>query len=1280
MSEPDSTPPPDRSAATEAWQSLRPAPDLAGTGDAFDPPTVRSGSIGSSSPPARTGSSATGTPLPLPGDRIDSFVLEESIGVGGMGAVFRALDLRLDRHVALKILPPEQARDPEVVQRFYQEGRAAARLDHENIARVFTIGHDALYHFIAFEYIEGTTIRQRVERNGPLSVSEAINYTLQIATALVHASERGVVHRDIKPSNIIVTPQGRAKLVDMGLARRFERGGDDGLTQSGMTLGTFDYISPEQARDPRDVDVRSDLYSLGCTLFHMLGGRPPFPEGTVLQKLIQHQEEVPPDIRELNPLVPVELANVLSKLMAKDRDRRYQTPEQLVRDLLIIAGTLGLRSVSPEGLVWMSAARPAAWEQHLIWGVPVLAFAVVVAGLVWWGQETSAPPVISYASVPELRVKPVAAKNAAEPKDAVLVGSDPKKEPAPPPTESVPPRDISLDSSDDLLARLAVAPARSIVVLNDDGPYLIGDEALDRTSTPRLIHRDLTIKAAAGVRPVIRLAREAPGGEASPAALFDFEGGHITLDGLRFEVSGGVADGLAALRTDGTELTVRRCVFRRTGSRSGTAAHAAAIVARGKAGATSGDRPAAIVVDASHFDPGQAALVAKGAVDVQFRDCTIAASGTAFWFENPLGTAGTPVELRLKHDSIVAGNEPVFRFEGSDPRIWVDDTVIAPGRDAELSLVSADEPARLSWSGRANLFGRVGTFLQSSDSHARFDPVRDAARWSESLAGVRETGSSFTSEPVWDEADPAQSLTQDAANPSRAFRIAQSRADRSDAGARQGPFGTLASGTRLVALAPDAPRDRPRSPEPRPEAPSPMPPAAPTVDPDFPAPMPKPANSPGTPMPPPANPETGAEPMTMPPMRRDETPAVAEQGEPARAENRPAPASSNPPAAVAAATSPNVPITADSGLVQTTEQFREALRQPRERGSILRVAPDADIELARLAVDGNDHWILRAERGPKPPRIRFRPSAQPSKNPSNWEAGIELSAGALQLEGFDIILPRPTTGREGRWAAFGLGLGAELTLINCTVTVEGESPDSAAFIVRAPDHDRPAEAGARKPPRLRLTDCLVRSGGDLIDVGAAVGIELDMNNAVISTGGSMLHAHGCPRGTAGPPVKLDIELRQVSARTAGGLVLLESAAGEPDLPVADVSARDSVLTTTLDGDPLLRVDGQDALSTLSDRIRWEGHRVAYHQITAYRRDQSAQIGSVPNIYDRPSWNVAVGPKEADPIHGDLKFIRDWDAERPAWLLNRDDMRLATDSPARASGADLPRIPVAPSGL
>src|SRR5207244_825540 len=124
---------------------------------------------------------------------------------------------------------------------------------------------------------------------------------------------------------------------------------------------------------PRDVDVRSDLYSLGCTLFHMLAGRPPYPEGTVLQKLLQHQGDPPPDILALNPAVPPDLAAILRKLMAKDRDRRFQTPEQLVRDLLNVAGSLGLRPVSSEGLVWIPTTHPPAWERHLFWGLPVAA-------------------------------------------------------------------------------------------------------------------------------------------------------------------------------------------------------------------------------------------------------------------------------------------------------------------------------------------------------------------------------------------------------------------------------------------------------------------------------------------------------------------------------------------------------------------------------------------------------------------------------------------------------------------------------------------------------------------------------------------------------------------------------------------------------------------------------------------------------------------------------------------------------------------------------------------
>ncbi|HVX60986.1 MAG TPA: serine/threonine-protein kinase, partial [Pirellulales bacterium] len=188
----------------------------------------------------------------LAGERLNHFELIEYVGGGGMGAVFRALDTMLNREVALKVLSRDQGSDDETRRRFQNEAQAAARLDHENIARVYYVGEDKGLNYIVFEFIEGVNLRESVEKRGPLPLAEAISYTLQIAEALAHACSRNVVHRDIKPSNVIITEDGRAKLVDMGLARshHVQADGED-LTASGVTLGTFDYISPEQARAPR---------------------------------------------------------------------------------------------------------------------------------------------------------------------------------------------------------------------------------------------------------------------------------------------------------------------------------------------------------------------------------------------------------------------------------------------------------------------------------------------------------------------------------------------------------------------------------------------------------------------------------------------------------------------------------------------------------------------------------------------------------------------------------------------------------------------------------------------------------------------------------------------------------------------------------------------------------------------------------------------------------------------------------------------------------------------
>ena len=322
--------------------------------------------------------------IPAPaGLQLGHFQIEARIGAGGMGAVFHAMDKRLQRGVALKILSPSLSRDETAVQRFQNEARAAARLDHENIARVYFIGEEQGLNFIAFEFITGTNLRELIRERGRIDPNEAVNFVLQIASALRHTSANGVVHRDIKPSNIIITPSGRAKLVDLGLARKESTESTPDLTMAGTTLGTFDYISPEQAKDPRNVDVRSDIYSLGCTLYHMLAGEPPFPDGTVLKKLLDHQSGEPPDPSKKNRRVSADMSLVCRKMMASDPKRRYQTPDQLTHDLMLIAGSLGLRGISPEGLIWLNSNRSLSdfWRHNV--GVIAMAalLIVIVAGI-----------------------------------------------------------------------------------------------------------------------------------------------------------------------------------------------------------------------------------------------------------------------------------------------------------------------------------------------------------------------------------------------------------------------------------------------------------------------------------------------------------------------------------------------------------------------------------------------------------------------------------------------------------------------------------------------------------------------------------------------------------------------------------------------------------------------------------------------------------------------------------------------------------------------------------
>ncbi len=322
----------------------------------------------------------------LLGTQLNHFLLEELIGGGGMGAVFRARDERLDRTVAIKVIP-FVGDDPDLQRRFRNEAQNAARLDHPYIARVFDVGQFEQWHYIVFEHVQGVNIRDLVAREGVLSIDDAVYYTRQIAEAIEHAASRGIVHRDIKPSNVLVGVDGNVKVVDMGLARsqQLEMSGD--MTASGVTLGTFDYISPEQARDPRDADVRSDIYSLGCTLYYMLTGSPPFPGGTMLQKLLSHGNTPPPDPRGLRPQVSENLTAIVHKMLAKLPEDRYQNSMDLIADLRELAIREGLVRAQSRGTLTVTTADPV--PQFLLRHMPWMVASILILAIAAWLQLSS---------------------------------------------------------------------------------------------------------------------------------------------------------------------------------------------------------------------------------------------------------------------------------------------------------------------------------------------------------------------------------------------------------------------------------------------------------------------------------------------------------------------------------------------------------------------------------------------------------------------------------------------------------------------------------------------------------------------------------------------------------------------------------------------------------------------------------------------------------------------------------------------------------------------------
>lgn len=275
------------------------------------------------------------------GLRLGRYIILDRIGQGGMGTVYRARHERMNREVAIKVLTRSASKNPQAVERFFRETEAAARLAHENIVRAYDADEASGYHFIAMEYVEGRDLGKIVQAGGPLSVRRAVDYARQAAHGLKYAHENGVIHRDIKPANILLDRSGTVKLLDMGIARLEDALDKSELTQEGGIVGTVDYMAPEQSIDSRAVDHRVDQYALGCTLYFLLAGRPPFDVGTMMVRLMAHRKNSPPSLDEQRSDIPGELNAIYLRLMAKLPDERFASTESLVDALEALWAKIG---------------------------------------------------------------------------------------------------------------------------------------------------------------------------------------------------------------------------------------------------------------------------------------------------------------------------------------------------------------------------------------------------------------------------------------------------------------------------------------------------------------------------------------------------------------------------------------------------------------------------------------------------------------------------------------------------------------------------------------------------------------------------------------------------------------------------------------------------------------------------------------------------------------------------------------------------------------------------
>ncbi|MEN6557957.1 MAG: serine/threonine-protein kinase [Thermoguttaceae bacterium] len=264
---------------------------------------------------------------------LGKYRLIELIGHGGMGSVFLGQHVTMHRRVALKVISRELCHHRAALDRFLAEGRAVAALDHPNIVRAYSIDNEGDRYYLVMEYVDGDDFQCLVERDGPMRESLAADYIAQAADGLEHAHQQGLIHGDVKPSNLLVNRQGVVKILDLGLARLVGGASATEAKSNEPLFGSVDYLAPEQAIKSPAVDGRADIYSLGCTLYFLLIGHPPFSQGTLPERILKHQTQQPPDLRTLRPGISDEIASICCKMMSKKSENRFPTAAAVSQSL-----------------------------------------------------------------------------------------------------------------------------------------------------------------------------------------------------------------------------------------------------------------------------------------------------------------------------------------------------------------------------------------------------------------------------------------------------------------------------------------------------------------------------------------------------------------------------------------------------------------------------------------------------------------------------------------------------------------------------------------------------------------------------------------------------------------------------------------------------------------------------------------------------------------------------------------------------------------------------------